>query len=555
MRRSWIVILIIVAALAAFVIYYVPRGGARDDRAEGGAASKMADRETASAGSRELQPSAPATTPPRILDAASLPSPAAAPDAGSALIVFGSVLDGEGRGVEEADLKFKNAAGREIITSVKARPAYSVAGLDAGKWTVTANAAAFAAFEQSFEIAARPEFQRFDIVMNRLWIINIKFVTPYGKPFQEEYRKLVPDAERFIEPAAFASFAEPPRTLPKTPWNGYDWSSLGHYERASDARLDGRASQNDYDGILRITVNPPFCVSATWRSLVLSTVHVDTPVSELIIAADPELLKSKLCTIRARLVDDQSGAAVKGVSVHAMTRQGGGKFAVSDDSGTATINNILPGTLVIEVEGVAKGYASFSQYCNIDPSSDLTVDVRLTRPVSILGTVTDENGKPLSGNVFARYPDPVEWPHVNDLGGVIPIDTNGVLYLKRVARGKVILTFSRPGIGYLYSGVELFAGPVAVDTTHGSVENVHLVARPLDGKLIIDGTGCSPWPRLATILNDEGLVVLAEYITNTRVERPLRRGNYTIRVDADGEAPREFHAAVAAAPAEIFICK
>ncbi|MBI3821024.1 MAG: carboxypeptidase regulatory-like domain-containing protein [Planctomycetes bacterium] len=522
-------------------------------------------RESAEAASRAASPSATPVKSEIARRGLEIVPPAGPvrPDDPIGIVIYGSVNDNEGRAINMLEfgtniynavgITFRDEAKHELNAYVRARSAYSLAGVRPGRWKMTISEPWAAPFERVLEIKNEPQFQRVDIVLDRLRVLNVKFTTAEGKPFMEEYKKLNPDAEVYMEAIALATREQPPRELPRTPWRGYESSDIGRYEQYSFSRIFSKDAPNGYDGKLVLTVDPPFFVSATFRNLVLATVRVDKPVPDITIVADPKIIKDSLSSVRVRVIDDETGEPIPKARFHIGNRQGGGAGNETDENGCGKIVNIYPGLLY--VEAYAKDYASTSHYCNIEPASDSTIEVRMTRPAKISGEVTDENGKPVSGYILERYPDPVQWPHPSDLGTSCTIEADGKLLLGGVARGKIILTFGQHDSGADNGEVKLFAGPVVVDTTHGSVEYVHLVARPLDGKLILDGKNCSPWPRLVTILNDEGIVISAEYFTNTRGERAIRRGKYTIQVDEDGGVHREYHAVVGSEPAEVFFCK
>jgi vitamin B12 transporter len=96
----------------------------------------------------------------------------------------------------------------------------------------------------------------------------------------------------------------------------------------------------------------------------------------LILALSAPALAQNFASITGR-VSDQHNAAVAGAEVQLRSRSGAQSFAVTDNNGTYSFNNLMPGDYVIEVE--AKGFANFTSIeIHVHRGQAVSSDVRLS---------------------------------------------------------------------------------------------------------------------------------------------------------------------------------
>ncbi len=196
---------------------------------------------------------------------------------------------------------------------------------------------------------------------------------------------------------------------------------------------------------------------------------------------------------------------------------------ITNGNGQYTFSNLGPGSYNLTAS--AEGFQSVTTGVDIVPNETETTNFSLPlNPASVQGSVTDENGNPLSG-VMVEV--------LNEIGNVIISTTTastGVYFINQLAPGTYRIRFSTPGFAIKIIGSTLAAG-------ESVTINASLAPNPgvLTGNVIaagsdaINGAGVS-------VLNSEGITVAATTTdeAGTYLVDSLPPGNYSVIFAADG---------------------
>ncbi len=369
---SRIVVLTLVALIGAVVWIAVrnpdssnaPLAGPAPDRAELPVSTTELDRGTSLSSTATAAVSQPAssTTPSSRL-------PAADDEAGQAVVLYGYI-----RGAEEAspanDLPWIAVFDRdEQKTTAKASAdgAYSISGLQPGRYRVNAGAGSSLKAEGSVDLALADSPKRFDIALRESPSLLVKVVDEAAKPLSQH------------ELGAIATREPPGEWIDETP--NENPFGLGRFEpnEGKDVKLEPACL-----GRLILDVEPPLFVSIVNHQRVIDTRKVELGQKEIdfIVKSDSPLLKEG--RFHVRFVDqanqpiDKLWAVVEGGSSAQYMRPEGGE-----------LTSALP-PAVWRIQPFAEGFEQHDLLVRIEPGADTDLGtVILEREQWISGTIVE----------------------------------------------------------------------------------------------------------------------------------------------------------------------
>lgn len=384
----------------------------------------------AAAAAKDTTPTADAPSTPAAAAlpnaAAADPAPTASADAGTpaveasaatGAVVHGRFVDDAGQPIANGFAWFyREGQDREPLATVQARKEcgeFAIGGVAPGRLRFQTRVEGYRVCEGTFEVPAGVELVRQDLVLTATWLLQVKVLTPDGKPLATalgELAKTRPGLHK-VEVAAVVSAEQPVGDFAPTPYREIDFG-LARWRSATgiEARVrGGKQAPAGVAGTLEIDVKQPVWVSATLRHRVLTSAAVAPGQTEVVLTVDvPQVLRD-LGTIRGRVVDAATGAPSPNARVDFGDLQSGSAGQPVDGEGRFRIENLRPGLLDVEIR-------AGEQSCEHDlvllgPGQELDLgDVAVAPRRTIEGRCEGLRGKAEAGSVAWTRLDPVTHP-------------------------------------------------------------------------------------------------------------------------------------------------
>lgn len=337
--------------------------------------------------------------------------------ASTSAVVHGRFVDDAGQPIASGIAWFyREGQDREPLATVQARKdgsEFAIGGVAPGRLRYQTRVEGYRVCEGTFEVPAGGGLIRQDLVLTATWLLQVKVLTPDGKPLAPalgELAKTRPGMHS-VDVGAVVSAEQPVGDFPPTPYREIDFG-LGRWRSASgiEARTrGGKQAPAGVAGTLEIDVKQPVWVSATLRHRVLTSVAVSPGQAEVTLTVDVQQVLRDLGTIRGRVVDAATGAPVTNARVEFSDLQSGSAGQPVDGEGRFRIENLRPGLLDV---GIRAG----EQSCERDlvllaPGQDLDLgDVAVAPRRTIEGRGEGLRGKAEAGSVAWTRLDAVPHP-------------------------------------------------------------------------------------------------------------------------------------------------
>jgi hypothetical protein len=340
------------------------------------------------------------------------PQPLSAPRADTAavgLVLCGTVTVDDGRPLGECTVEVDEGP-IEAHVPVN-QGTYSVAGLEPGLCTVSCSADGCLSRPVQVALDASRPIERLDLRLERLPVIPVRIRTPDGRSLLELFDEArLPGRLRpsvtLQAPSPLAPFGEEVSA---------NWTDLVHGLADSPGEVELKAA--GWDGVLRVRVPLPVYVNLMWEQRVLATEAVTAPGAGATFTVDLDALLRELCTVRARVVDFDSGLPVDGALAELDK-----VYLRGDASGVFVFERVTPGPNVLHIhppgawmgisDSLVLSGANQATHSDaniaIDPKAGEPLDLgdlRLLRTVQVRGRVTDAAGQPLDTVVTATRVD------------------------------------------------------------------------------------------------------------------------------------------------------
>ncbi|MBI3821025.1 MAG: sigma-70 family RNA polymerase sigma factor [Planctomycetes bacterium] len=332
------------------------------------------------------------------------------------IVLYGSMKDAVGAPVA-GYIIFTDESEEEIWGEARPGGVFSAVGAHPGKWSLSAHAEGFAPEEREFEIENGAVRKRLDVVMAAAGTLKIKFLTPSGKPLLGEHydaeacaslqkiginlvddRVLLAMATRNPPPARFAFINSPIIHM----------GSGEYISRENANRMRKRNVATEFDGLMILTAPPPLYISAVFRNIVLSSQRVEPGVDEVALVVEPNAIVGSLATVKARVIDGETGSPLPKafVGVDCWFRGGAGKQV--DENGVVTLTNLEPQLGELRAR-CGDDYAIYDIRVTLEPGKIFdvgTISLYKSKENLVRGHVVDENGAPTSLSVnIQRFDD------------------------------------------------------------------------------------------------------------------------------------------------------
>lgn len=508
MRRA---ALLLLAALGAGALLWMGTGSGgraaeRDALADD--AAQVPEVAAADLGSpekpREPEPRADGAAASALVDTApSAPQPDPTPplDELVGCVLYGRVRSTDGGPFAgwKPKVSLTDAAGIRRHTEVTPEGHYSLAGLAAGRWSLSTGGVGFLTAGAELELTAAEPVVRRDFVLERATVLAIHVRTPDGRNLAEVLQeRRVAKLPTPAVPFPVATREPPGPTIPEAADPGNETVGVGAfwgYGPLVEAAPPGTL------GVLVLTVHPPVFVSLCIGERVYATQSVSAGQDEVAFVIDAEGLLERQATVTVRFVAEDTGAPLTGsLNVDGST--------IWNVQGGTWSQPMLPGKHVLSFW--CNGYARIPLEIVLEPGQALDLGQQLLPPErTIAGRLLDADGQPVSGRLEVGLRDATgklrardDWHHETDEDGAFLI--GGLLAGRYVVRTLGDDQVRFPGRDE--PPTEWVTGNVEVSTLGGSVTGLELrCARA--GILVLKGAETLPPESRCKVLDERGDVL------------------------------------------------
>ena len=534
-RAARIVIAVQAAIIVALVIalLLVDRGGTPPaDTARGHAMG-----ENATSGDRDRSRDAKTRPPTRPADPDSragviTPRPVVEEDAAFrpedpvGIVLYGTIARADRKPVEQevlVSLEETETGDRRSASNSGTFSSYSMTGLRPGVWILRCRSTGFREVEQPVELVAGDPRRRLDLVLEAATTLKVKIVTPDGRLLSEALQ--AEKVGRDVEVSVVATASQPTGDLPMTEARSHRDFGVG--------RLAGQPPKG-YAALLELREGPPVYVSAVLRHVVLETKLVPAGAEDVVFTISVDAVRSRLCGVKLRVVDADTGAAIANASVEISDRQTGGGGSATDNSGLFVQESLRPGLFLLTID--APDHERVDHYVRLEPGTIADLGTyRLNRGVTIEGVVVDEAGKPVQASLSYRNLDRMDFPQPLDVGMGYGTESDGAFKIARAGRGRGMVTARATSPNRLVQPQESSA--VQVNTASGSITGLRIVLKP-GTPVVLEPKMTRSERYLLTVTDDAGTAWFSRSIWGPWPHRfQLPPGSYTVRV-FDDKGPR-----------------
>ncbi len=458
---------------------------------------------------------------------------------------------GETVGGPNTLVELKGANG--VSTVPVSMGAYRIEDLDPGTFELRCSAPGLREETRTITIGENETEHREDFVLEPLWTVAIRLMTPEGRNFTE------PDLQAEIPKGWTADgksidvVATP--TPPSERWTANSAEDrLAHRGSRFVPRV--RADEiiaGDADGScigqIEIDEKPPVYLAVEMRGVVLATTRLESEVALATLVVRLDALRSVPCSLRAKVVAIESGIPIANATAELYLGYGSANLPV-DAEGNLVGGKLPPGRCTLTIR--AEGRGTDSRELELRPSieNDLGT-IALDAEVRIRGRFVDPSGQSVRSDaeVFAYSRDhPLDFLDTVLYVGVEVLTRDGFEHGALAPRTYVLLDRDRNG-----QSEEWWVLPTVVDLSRGSVEDldVHVLrATQVALSPVSDDVRELQYWVLAPngILCAHGL-----FASRGEVRLTLGSGNFRLLVGKDSSHVREIPFAVGGAPTTVAV--
>ena len=406
---------------------------------------------------------------PAVLDdaaAAAGASTSPAADAALGILVYGAVLEPDGRpavGVS-GGVQFDNGQGQPLEVDVSPSSTYAISGLSPGAWTVTVDAEGWRPWRKEVSLTAAQPAVRLDITLQPAVVLDIKATTPSGEPLSQALQGLLSGGDAWNSRlGAIATLDPPPAALPETSLRLFDRWGIGVFRDAFNPLAKGDVQPEEVIGRLELDEPLPAYVSLMLRHLVLQTQTVEPGAHEVSFVVPPSALEALLGGVRLRVIDEETRQPVTKAYANLYDSQSGGGGLAADAPGVFEWIHQRPGRLELSIS--APDHEKWHGEVSVPPGgvADLGT-LELSPAMAVRGVVVDDSGAPHSVDLRA-LPD--------EAGGA---GRAARTHYKSGADGRFeIKTLGKRRYRLLVGDDDWTSLPVLVDLRGGEVNDVRVV--------------------------------------------------------------------------------
>jgi len=363
---------------------------------------------------------------------------------------------------------------------------YSAEGLHAGKWHLIANCDGKLCRRQDFEIAAREQQHKLDIVLEDALEVRIKLRTPDGRELNEA---IASDPELSFRVALSPVALRPGSAARFLPDGENQDFGCGSYTPRQHLDEKLRTEIGQASGVLTITEAPPLDVGLVLCGQLIARQPLAPDQREVDFTLSLEELRRQFATVLVHVVDAETHAPIVGASVtiegvqtlveetealssfaqdkERATRDAG-RGPKTDALGAVRIPWVLAGKH--KLYAMAPGYSAFSGRVETEAGGTCELKpVELTGHARISGRLVFAAGDPAQYSFQLVPLDRFEETHESLASTVWSSNELGVFEIPQQRRERYVLR--------VVEGDSLLS-PVVIDATQGDVRDLELKLLP-----------------------------------------------------------------------------
>jgi hypothetical protein len=451
----------------------------------------------------------PAPSPPPSSRHEVDPSPAAsesppAPPDPVQHVVWGYVLDETGKTPLAASTSpgvvVTDALGERQVARAGADGAWSISGLESGRWYLSAFAQERVATDAVLDLTPDVSRVRQDFLLEPQPTVQVKLLAPDGRPFW----KALPEqpGNRWLSQLVAVATREPPGER----YEGVR-GSLNNRFGAGSMWFNGSMGvqlPEEYWGVVRLWEDPPLSLSLVLYHDVLDTKPVAPGQEEVTFTLDPATIDAHLGGVELELVDGDTGVPLAGAMVSLDGRGMAGPRPLTGEDGRVRIDRQCPGLYTLWVH--ATGKADLRREVDVPRGRvrDLG-QVALEAAVPIRGRAVDPSGNGVAVEIsVCALPAPGALPDFGNrrFGG----SADGSFEIPSLGPGTWLLQVKDSARGRLQgNAAEWMAPNLIVDTRGGPVEDLLVPMQPVSA-VVVRWTGERTDDLRVHVLDERGLL-------------------------------------------------
>jgi len=349
------------------------------------------------------------------------------------LLLWGEIRGPTAEELAQSEIQFFDQQGNSRKATIGAQAAYSLFGLLAGEYRISARLEGFRPLDEKLLLPdGQPKF-RHDLEFVRSLLLPVKLVDAQsGELLANLHREPI-----LSNLSVAATFARPVR-IDGVLGRQVAFSEAGCYREAG--RLPRKTSESaERSGTLEVWAPTPIFASLVLREIVLESRSVVGDESELVFRVDRAALETHLGALEVRCVAAETGLPIPGQRVEVSFRDSSGNNAGEcDEQGHARIERLTPGLRQVEVGG--SKFAKFERWVRIEPGQthDLGV-IALESMADVRGRVLDPDGAGVSAPMHSIALERQLAPRDADSRMIYKSKSDGVFEMSWVESARVRL--------------------------------------------------------------------------------------------------------------------
>ncbi len=371
-------------------------------------------------------------------------------------------------------VRLTDREGNQYQTKADSEGRYSKPGLSPGDWWIFAEGVGYEREVDVLPFSADKRLIRRDFHLTRSLFVDIKLITPDGRPFQESLEEQGAPLRHGLSLRPVATKNAPGEFIDGV--RGNESSPFGAGQFWKDGHVHQKRSP-EYLGSIFLQEQPPLFLSLLNFQYVIETRLVEAGTTEITFVLRPEDLIAQLGQIRAEFVDLESDRLLPDVQVWLQGGPRGGSARFSNTDGQVYFDSIPPGNYSLCAE--LDGYALFVTPLQVQPARvTQPATITLEKEVTVSGHVTKKGKSPLHTELQSSMIDP-------DTGKINPtmhrttqFGDDGSFTIEGMARGKWAIWVGDQGDGWM-------SPRTIVDTSGGSLQHVTLTVYPTHSIVVI----------------------------------------------------------------------
>ncbi len=380
-------------------------------------------------------------------------------------VLHGTVTDDSGDTVSDVEVTAQCSIGGQRSVRADHEGRYAIPDVAPATWGLSVEASDHLPYECSLEVHNKLGSILHDIRLTRAPKFTVRVLAPDGRPLSQLVRNARLDLSG-SQPQAFHVVVR------EQPWTREE------SDKPSLARADDWFETPKFTCLKPL----PLYVTLLHGSSVLGDTRLVEHGQDVVFVVDPESMRSRLCTIRCKVVDASTGELLFKPKVNTTNESASLETRITtptDSDGWVTLSQQQIGRRKLQVEH--DGYQRVIRILDLEEGETRELGVVELMPlVQVSGKVLDEKGLPLSANLSGRDLDRIGGdPEPSRSSTIAHTDHRTGDFEGSLGRGRWLLEARSERLATLYHEIDLSQGPVrdlVLTLTPGQLLIVHASA-------------------------------------------------------------------------------